>query len=91
MLEYASEIGAKCFISIGTEAEYSFCEDVMDVDAKQTSNDLYGEAKTAAYYMLKANTSYQFDELKPLPIQERKYVHMEGRYRIGEWLWMTAK
>ena len=52
MLEYAGRIGAKRFIATGTVAEYAFCEDVMDVNAKQTPNDLYGAAKTATHYML---------------------------------------
>jgi len=52
MLEFADSIGAKRFIATGTVAEYAFCEDVMDVNAKQTPNDLYGAAKTAAHYML---------------------------------------
>lgn len=52
MLEFADEIKAKRFIATGTVAEYAFCEDVMDVYAKQTPNDLYGASKTAAHYML---------------------------------------
>ncbi len=52
MLEYASKLHAKRFIATGTVAEYSFCEDVMDINAKQTPNDLYGAAKTATHYML---------------------------------------
>ncbi len=52
MLEFARSIGAKRFIATGTVAEYAFCENVMDVNAKQTPNDLYGAAKTAAHYML---------------------------------------
>lgn len=52
MLDYAYKIHAKRFIATGTVAEYSFCEDVMDVYAKQTPNDLYGASKTAAHYML---------------------------------------
>jgi len=52
MLEYACNIKAKRFIATGTVAEYAFCEDVMDVNAKQTPNDLYGASKTAAHYML---------------------------------------
>lgn len=52
MLEYANNVKAKRFIATGTVAEYSFCEDVMDVNAKQTPNDLYGAAKTATHYML---------------------------------------
>lgn len=52
MLEYAHQIGAKKFIGIGTVAEYSFCESIMDVNAKQTPNDMYGAAKTAVHYLL---------------------------------------
>ena len=52
MLELASKLNVKRFIATGTVAEYAFCEDVMDVDAKQTPNDLYGASKTAAHYML---------------------------------------
>ena len=52
MLEYAHEIGAAKFIGIGTVAEYSFCESIMDVNAKQTPNDMYGAAKTAVHYLL---------------------------------------
>lgn len=52
MLEYAQEIGAAKFIGIGTVAEYSFCESIMDVNAKQTPNDMYGAAKTATHYLL---------------------------------------
>ena len=52
MLEFAQKIHAKRFIATGTVAEYAFCEDVMDVYAKQTPNDLYGASKTAAHYML---------------------------------------
>ena len=52
MLEYAHQIGAARFIGIGTVAEYSFCESIMDVNAKQTPNDMYGAAKTAVHYLL---------------------------------------
>lgn len=52
MLEFAQKIHAKRFIATGTVAEYAFCEDIMDVYAKQTPNDLYGASKTAAHYML---------------------------------------
>ena len=52
MLDYAYEIGAAKFIGIGTVAEYSFCESIMDVNAKQTPNDMYGAAKTAVHYLL---------------------------------------
>lgn len=52
MLEFAQKIRAKRFIATGTVAEYAFCENVMDVYAKQTPNDLYGASKTATHYML---------------------------------------
>lgn len=52
MLEYAHLIGAAKFIGIGTVAEYLFCESIMDVNAKQTPNDMYGAAKTAVHYLL---------------------------------------
>lgn len=52
MLEYATKLHVKRFIATGTVAEYAFCDDVMDVNAKQTPNDLYGASKTAAHYML---------------------------------------
>lgn len=52
MMDYAYEIGAAKFIGIGTVAEYSFCESIMDVNAKQTPNDMYGAAKTATHYLL---------------------------------------
>ena len=52
MLEWADSLKADRFIATGTVAEYTFCEEVMDVYAKQTPNDLYGASKTAAHYML---------------------------------------
>ena len=52
MLEYAKAVGASRFIATGTVAEYAFCENIMDVNARQTPNDMYGAAKTAAHYML---------------------------------------
>lgn len=44
----------KCgkFIAAGTVAEYVFSKDVMDVEQKQTPNDLYGAAKTSTHYFL---------------------------------------
>ena len=32
------------------EMEYVFCDSVMDVNAKQTPNDMYGAAKVSAHY-----------------------------------------
>lgn len=51
-LEVANKIGCKKFIASGTVAEYVFCDDVMDVNAKQTPNDMYGAAKVSAHYFL---------------------------------------
>ncbi|MCM1538602.1 MAG: NAD(P)-dependent oxidoreductase [bacterium] len=52
MLEFAERLGVGKFIATGTVAEYSMCESIMDVNARQTPNDMYGAAKTAAHYML---------------------------------------
>lgn len=52
MMEYAAVLKANRFVGTGTVAEYSFCEDVMDFEEKQTPNDLYGAAKTATHYLL---------------------------------------
>lgn len=52
MLELAGRLKVGKFIATGTVAEYSMCESIMDVNARQTPNDMYGAAKTAAHYML---------------------------------------
>lgn len=52
MLEYAGKLQVGRFIATGTVAEYSMCESIMDVNARQTPNDMYGAAKTATHYML---------------------------------------
>ncbi len=52
MLEFANKLHVKKFIATGTVAEYSLCESIMDLNARQTPNDLYGAAKTATHYML---------------------------------------
>lgn len=51
-LEVANELRCKKFIASGTVAEYVFCDSVMDVNAKQTPNDIYGAAKVSAHYFL---------------------------------------
>lgn len=51
-LEVANAIGCKKFIASGTVAEYVFCDSVMDVNTKQTPNDMYGAAKVSAHYFL---------------------------------------
>lgn len=52
MLEFAHRLKAGRFIATGTVAEYAFSENIMDVNGKQTPNDMYGAAKTATHYML---------------------------------------
>lgn len=52
MLEYASSIQAEKFIAAGTVAEYVFCQNIMDFNLRQSPNDMYGAAKTAAHYLL---------------------------------------
>lgn len=51
-LELAYAIGCKKFIASGTVAEYVFCNGIMDLNAKQTPNDMYGVAKVSAHYFL---------------------------------------
>ena len=52
MLELADELGVKRFIATGTVAEYAFSENIMDINGRQTPNDMYGATKTAVHYML---------------------------------------
>lgn len=52
MLELANAIKAGRFIATGTVAEYAFSENIMDINGRQTPNDMYGAAKTAVHYML---------------------------------------
>lgn len=51
-MEICHKIGCKKFIASGTVAEYVFCKDIMDVNAKQTPNDMYGAAKVSAHFFL---------------------------------------
>lgn len=51
-LEICNSLGCKKFIAAGTVAEYVFCTDIMDVNAKQTPNDMYGAAKVSVHYFL---------------------------------------
>lgn len=52
VIKFAKKINCKKFIATGTVAEYVFCDDVMDVYAKQTPNDIYGASKVAVHYYL---------------------------------------
>lgn len=51
-IQICSELSCRKFISAGTVAEYALSTDVMDLKAKQTPNDMYGVAKTSAYFFL---------------------------------------
>lgn len=51
-LEVAAQIGCRRFIASGTVAEYVYCENVMDLEARQSPNDIYGAAKVSAHYFL---------------------------------------
>ncbi len=51
-LDICSRIRCGKFLAAGTVAEYVFCEDIMDVNAKQSPNDMYGAAKVSAHYFL---------------------------------------
>lgn len=51
-LEIANDIKCNKFIASGTVAEYVFCDSIMDVNAKQSPNDMYGAAKVSAHYFL---------------------------------------
>lgn len=51
-LEICHKISCRRFIASGTVAEYALCEDIMDLNAKQTPNDMYGAAKVSAHFFL---------------------------------------
>lgn len=51
-LEICHKISCRKFIASGTVAEYALCKDIMDLNAKQTPNDMYGAAKVAAHFFL---------------------------------------
>lgn len=52
MLDICNQIGCKKFISTGTVAEYALTTDVMDLNSKQSPNDMYGASKVATHYYL---------------------------------------
>lgn len=51
-LEICKKIECKKFIASGTVAEYVFCTDIMNLNAKQSPNDLYGATKVSVHYFL---------------------------------------
>lgn len=51
-LEIVNETGCDLFIDTGTVAEYALCDNVMDMSARQTPNDLYGASKVSSHYFM---------------------------------------
>lgn len=51
-LELCKGIGCDLFFAAGTVAEYGLCKGVIDTNARQTPNDMYGAAKASLYYFL---------------------------------------
>lgn len=51
-LEVAHSLGCKKFIASGTVAEYALCGNVIDLNGKQSPNDIYGAAKVSAHHFL---------------------------------------
>ena len=51
-LEVIHKTGCDLFVTTGTVAEYALCDNVMDLAARQTPNDLYGAAKVSAHYFM---------------------------------------
>jgi len=52
LLSLCKKLGCKLFISTGTVAEYALTTDVMNLNAKQKPNDMYGCAKVSTHYFL---------------------------------------
>ncbi len=52
MIELCNKLGCGLFISTGTVAEYALTTDVMDLNSKQSPNDMYGAAKVSSHYFL---------------------------------------
>lgn len=52
MIELCNKLRCGLFISTGTVAEYALTTDVMDLNSKQSPNDMYGAAKVSAHYFL---------------------------------------
>lgn len=51
-LRVSKELKCKKYIATGTVAEYALTTDVMDLNARQSPNDMYGAAKVSAHYFL---------------------------------------
>lgn len=51
-LELCNKLGCRQFVVAGTVAEYVFTNDIIDMNAQQTPNDMYGAAKVSAHYFV---------------------------------------
>ena len=51
-LELANSLKTSRFISSGTVAEYALSTNIINLDARQTPNDMYGAAKVSAHFFL---------------------------------------
>lgn len=51
-MELAHRIGVSKFIAAGTVAEYVFSKNAIDINEKQSPNDIYGACKVATHYIL---------------------------------------
>ncbi len=51
-MKLAQRYGCKKFIATGTVAEYTMCDNIMNVANRQTPSDFYGASKVAVFYML---------------------------------------
>lgn len=54
--DLCKQIGCGLFVASGTVAEYALCDDIMNLNARQTPNDMYGAAKVASHYFLEVRT-----------------------------------
>lgn len=52
LMDVCAQVGCKHFVSTGTVAEYALSDEIIDVDAKPTPNDIYAAAKVATRYLL---------------------------------------
>lgn len=55
-LDLCNSLGCKKFIAAGTVGEYVFSKNIIDVEEKQTPNDIYGAAKASAHYFLQVRS-----------------------------------
>lgn len=51
-LEVCNRIGCRLFIASGTVAEYALTDDIMNLNLRQSPNDMYGAAKVSVHYFM---------------------------------------